>query len=62
MFKIIEGLAKAAIGVAVVVPASVIADVITMGGVMTERNKTYTEEAISDAMDNLKEATKPEEK
>lgn len=59
MFGLIEGLAKAAIGV-VTVPVAVAADVVTLGGSLTDKSRPYTAEAVSDVVRNLANATKPE--
>lgn len=56
MFK---SLAKAALAV-VTVPVAVVADCVTMAGAMTDKDRPYTAEAVSDALKNLKDATKPE--
>jgi hypothetical protein len=61
MFKIMKSLTKAAVGATIVTPVSIAADIVTLGGVITNRNKPYTSEAISDIMDNLKDASNPEE-
>jgi hypothetical protein len=58
MFEILESLAKAAVGV-VTVPVAVVADVVTLGGVLTDKEKPYTAEAISDVVQNLKDASRP---
>ena len=58
MFGIFESLVKAAVGV-VTVPVAVVADVVTMGGALTDKDKPYTAEAISDVVQNLKNASKP---
>ena len=58
MFGMLESLAKAAVAV-VTVPVAAVADVVTLGGVLTDKDSTYTGEAVSDAMQNLKDATKP---
>jgi len=58
MFGILESLAKAAVAV-VTVPVAVVADVVTMGGALTDKESTYTGEAVSDAMQNLKDAADP---
>lgn len=60
MFGILESLAKAAVGV-VTTPVALVADVITMGGALTDKDKPYTAEALEDVYDNLKNATKPKE-
>ena len=59
MFGMIESIAKAAVAV-VTVPVAVVADVVTMGGVLTDKDKPYTAEAVEDFVDNLKDATKPD--
>lgn len=58
MFGMLESLAKAATAV-VTVPVSVVADVVTLGGSLTDKDKPYTAEAVEDLVDNLKDATKP---
>jgi hypothetical protein len=59
MFGFIEDLAKAAVGV-VTIPVAVVADVVTLGGALTDRDEPYTATAASDVIKNLKNATKPE--
>lgn len=59
MFKLIEGLAKAAVGV-VTVPVAVVADAVTLGGSLTDQDKPYTAQAVSDVVQNLADATKPD--
>ena len=59
MFGILENLAKAAVGV-VTTPVTLVADVATLGGSLTEQGKPYTVQALEDVYDNLKQATKPE--
>lgn len=56
-----DSLFKAALSV-VTIPVSVVADVATLGGTLTDKEDTYTGEAVSDLVQNLKDATKPEEK
>lgn len=58
MFGMFEDLAKAALSV-VTVPVSVVADVVTLGGALTDKDESYTLEALSDLLDNLKNATTP---
>ena len=52
-------LLKAAVGV-VTLPVQVVADVVTLGGALTDKEKPYTAESVEDIMDNLKNSTKPE--
>ena len=60
MLKMIESLAKASLAV-VTVPVAMVADVVTMGGMLTDKDKSYTGEAVGDFVDNLKDATRPEQ-
>ena len=59
MFGMLESLAKAATAVVVAVPVCIVADVVTLGGVLTDKQKPYTAKALEDAMDNLRDATRP---
>ena len=61
MFGMLESLAKAAAAV-VTVPVAVVADVVTLGGALTDKDQPYTVDAVGDFVDNLKDATKPERK
>lgn len=58
MFGILTDLAKAATAV-VTVPVAVVADAITLGGSLTDKEKPYTAEAVGDLVDNLKNASEP---
>lgn len=58
MFGMLESLAKAAVGV-VTVPAAVVADVVTLGGSLTDKDRPYTADAVSDVVQNLENATDP---
>jgi len=55
MFK---SLTKAIVGAAAL-PVSVVADVITLGGAMTDKPVPYTFKACSDIVKNVADATKP---
>jgi hypothetical protein len=61
MFGMLESLVKAATAV-VTVPVSVVADVVTLGGALTDKEKPYTAEAVSDLVQNLKDASTPDRK
>ena len=61
MFGMLESLAKAAVAV-VTVPVSVVADVVTLGGALTDKDQPYTADAVGDLVDNLKDATRPDSK
>lgn len=58
MFKMLESLTKAAVGVVAAVTVDPIADVITLGGAMTEQDKPYTAQRLEGVMKNLNDATK----
>jgi len=61
MFGMLESLVKAAVAV-VTVPVAVVADVVTLGGSLTDKDQPYTADAVGDLVDNLKDATRPEHK
>lgn len=61
MFGFIEGLAKAAVGV-VTLPVQVVADVVTLGGALTDKDEPYTVKGVSDVMQNLQDAVTPDKK
>lgn len=58
---ILSSLVKTGLSV-VSVPVAVVSDVVTMGGAMTDKDKPYTAEALSDLVQNIKDATTPEKK
>ena len=60
MFGFIGSLAKAVVGVVVETPIALVADVVTLGGSLTDRREPYTASALSDVMSNLENATKPD--
>jgi hypothetical protein len=64
MFGIIGSLTKAVVGVVVEAPIAIAADVMTLGGTLTDKNQcggeTYTETALKGVMKNLENATKPD--
>jgi len=57
LFDALGSLTKAAVAV-VVTPIDVVADVITLGGALTDQDKPYTAQRAEDIMRNLKDATK----
>jgi hypothetical protein len=61
MFGMLESLAKAAVAV-VTVPVAIVADAVTLGGSLTDKEQPYTADAVGDLVDNLKDATRPERK
>ena len=57
MFDILESLTKAVVGVAKL-PIDIVADVATLGGALTDKDKPYTFEGIEDILKNLDKAVK----
>lgn len=60
MFKTLGNLTKAVVGVAVETPVAVVADIVTLGGAITERDEPYTATSVKKVMDNLSDATEPD--
>ena len=58
MFGILNTITKAAVNV-VTLPVSAVADVVTLGGAMTDKDKPYTAKTLSNLVDNLKDAGSP---
>ena len=58
MFGLLNSLAKVAVGV-VATPVALAADVITLGGSLTDKDTPYTAEALADILKNLENATDP---
>jgi hypothetical protein len=59
MFGFLEDLANAAVGVVIQTPVAIVADVLTLGGALNDRDDTYTGEAIGKVVDNLNNAVRP---
>jgi hypothetical protein len=57
MFGILGGLVKAAVGAVVETPIALAADVITMGGALTDKKEPYTATALKKVADNVSDAT-----
>ena len=57
MFGMLENLTKAVVGVVVETPLSVAADVVTLGGSLTDQEKPYTAQAIEKVVDNVQKVT-----
>ena len=60
MFGILKSAAKAASAV-IDVPVSVASDVFTCGGMTTDREKTYTGEALGRLVQNVSDMADPKE-
>ena len=59
MFGLLSSLTKAVVGVATL-PIDVVADAVTMGGLLTDKKRSYTGEKVSSVMENLKNAVDPD--
>lgn len=59
MFGILKSAVKAASSV-VDVPVSVAADVVTLGGTLTDKDKTYTAEAAERLVENVSDMADPD--
>ena len=58
MFNLISGLTKAVVGVVVETPVAIVADAITLGGSLTDKDKPYTATALEKVVQNIQDATK----
>ncbi len=58
MFGMLGNLTKAVVGAVIETPIAVVADVVTLGGTLTDNKSPYTSEAISKVVDNVQKATK----
>ncbi len=58
MFGILTNLTKAVVGVVIETPLAVVADVVTLGGSITDKDKPYTATAVSNVLKNVEKATK----
>lgn len=60
MFGFIGDLAKATVGVVIETPLAIAADVVTMGGALTDKDEPYTCTALKKIVKNVENATDPE--
>lgn len=54
MFSLLNSLVKASVGVVVETPLAFIADTVTLGGALTDKEVPYTAEALEKILKNLK--------
>lgn len=52
-----NNLLKAVVGVVVETPVAVIADVVTLGGALTDQEVPYTKQALEKVVENIQEST-----
>lgn len=55
MFDTLDKLTKAVVGVAAL-PVDAVADIVTLGGSLSDQDKPYTTQRAEQIMDNLKKA------
>ena len=60
MFGILEDLTKATLGVVVETPIAIAADLVTMGGVLADKDEPYTATALKKVTENVSNATNPD--
>lgn len=60
MFGMLGSLTKAVVGVVVETPIAIVADVVTMGGAINDKQEPYTATAVKRIMDNVEDAVKPD--
>ena len=58
MFDMFNSIVKATVGVVIETPLAVVADVVTMGGALTDKEVPYTADALEKVYENLKDSTK----
>lgn len=58
MFGMLANLAKATVGAIVETPIAVVADVVTLGGALTDTEEPYTATALGKVVKSVQEATK----
>ena len=58
MFDILNSLTKATVSV-VSLPVTAVADVVTLGGTLTDKEQPYTAKALEDLVKNLEQAADP---
>lgn len=54
-------LLKAVVGTVIETPLSVAADIVTMGGVLTDKEQPYTVSAVQRVLENIEKAADPDE-
>ena len=60
--NMLGSLTKAAVGAVVVTPVAVVADAITLGGSLTDKDEPYTATAVRGVVKNVFEAADPRRK
>lgn len=60
MFGMLGSLTKAVIGAVVETPVAIAADVVTLGGTLTDKDEPYTATSVKKVVGNLSDATEPD--
>ena len=60
MFGILKDLTKATVGVVVETPIAIAADVVTLGGTLTDKDEPYTSGAVKRVVKNVEHAADPD--
>ena len=60
MFGMLGDLVKATVGAVIETPVAIVADVVTLGGSLTDKNEPYTATAVKRVVENIENATKPD--
>ena len=60
MFGMLTSLTKAVVGTVIETPIAVLADVVTMGGALTDRDEPYTATAVKKVVQNVEDAVEPD--
>ncbi len=58
MFNILSNLVKSTVQTVIDVPVAVVNDVVTFGGILNEKEKPYTVEALEDSIKRLENVGK----
>ncbi len=59
MLGALKSLSKALVGAVIETPLAVVADVVTLGGVLTDKRQPYTATAVGKVVKNVADATDP---
>lgn len=57
MFGTLSSLTKAVVGVVVETPLALVADVVTLGGSLNDKDEPYTATTLKKVVENVKDAT-----
>lgn len=60
MFGMLTSLTKAVVGAVVETPIALAADVLTLGGSLTDKREPYTATALKRVADNVQDAASPD--